>query len=204
MDVVDHPELPQRERILKVAAQLFAARGYHAVGISELQKAVNLGRGALYHHIHSKEDLLYRISREYIEDLTHSATQIRGEATSPVEQIQRLGTYLVHKIASHQAELTVCFREVQCLSEERHTEVMGWHSRYERAWRDAYVQGAEAGAFRPFDPIVLKAVLGMYFYSYLWMRPDRPQGPEVIAASLNELALRMLAAQAPGQGAMQG
>lgn len=195
MDIIDYPELPQRDRILKIAAQLFAKNGYHAVGMSQLQNAVGLGRGALYHHIRSKEDLLYEISGEYIQDLAHSAARIRSEVESPPEQIRHLGTYLVHKIASHQAELTVCFREVQCLGAQRLAEVMGWHSRYERAWRDAHVDGAEAGVFRPYDPVVLKGVLGMYFYGYLWIRPDRPQGPALIAERLNEMALRMLAAE---------
>lgn len=193
MEIVDYPELPQRERILKIAAQLFARVGYHAVGMTDLQEAVKLGRGALYHHIRSKEDLLFDISREYIRDLAQSALQIRSQGTDPVECIDRLGRYLVQKIASHQSELTVCFREVQSLTAERHAEVMNWHSQYERVWRDTMVDGAEAGQFCPYDPIVLKGVLGMYFYSYLWMKPDRAHGPEIIANRLNELARRMLA-----------
>lgn len=197
MEIIDYPELPQRERILKIAAQLFARLGYHAVGMSELQEAVKLKRGALYHHIRSKEDLLYEVSREYIWDLAQSALQIQAEVSDPVERIQRLGTYLVRKIASHQAELTVCFREVQSLSAERHAEVMNWHAQYERVWRDAMVDGAEIGRLRPYDPVVLKGVLGMYFYSYLWMKPDRALGTDVIVDRLNDLAKRMLALEQP-------
>ncbi len=193
MEIIDYPDLPQRERILKIAAQLFARLGYNAVGMSELQQAVKLGRGALYHHIRSKEDLLYDISREYIRELAQSARQIQAEVDDPVQRLQRLGTYLVRKIASHQAELTVCFREVSSLTAERHAEVMGWHAQYERVWRDTMVDGAEAGSFCPYDPVVLKAVLGMYFYSYLWMKPDGALGPEIIADRLNGLARRMLA-----------
>lgn len=185
-------DISQRERILKTAAQLFARRGFHAVGMTELQEAVQLGRGALYHHIRSKEDLLYDISREYITDLIASALGT-GEGGGARERIQWLGRDLVHKIASHQAELTVCFREVHSLTAERHAEVMDLHSRYEDMWRTAMKQGANAGCFRPYDSIVLKGVLGMYFYSYLWLRPGGALGPDVIADRLNELALRMLA-----------
>lgn len=192
LEIIDYPDLPQRERILKIAAQLFARHGYHAVGMSDLQDAVKLGRGALYHHIRSKEDLLYDISREYISDLAQSAVQIRSEEADPLNRVKRLGLYLVRKIASHQAELTVCFREVQSLTEDRYAEVMGLHSRYERVWRDTMVDGAESGQFCPYDPIILKGVLGMYFYSYLWMKPDQTHGAEAIADRLNALAQRML------------
>ena len=44
-------EPSQRERILKVAARLFAERGYHAVGIAELGEAGAAGaRRALSPH----------------------------------------------------------------------------------------------------------------------------------------------------------
>lgn len=189
-------DISQRARILKTAAQLFAKRGYHAVGMSELQDAVQLGRGALYHHIRSKEDLLYDISREYITDLKSHAETLRDEK-DPRERVKRLGRHLLLKIASHQAELTVCFREVQALTDPRRSEVLEIHSAYERTWRDTMIDGADQGHFRPYDPIVLKGVLGMYFYSYLWMRPDGPLGPELIAERFNELALRMLALSPP-------
>lgn len=189
---MNHAEIPQRARILKTAAQLFAKRGYHAVGMSELQDAVQLGRGALYHHIRSKEDLLYDICREYITELNaHAATLL--EEADPCERVKRLGRYLVLKIASHQAELTVCFREVQALTDPRRSEVLKIHSAYERTWRDTMIDGADQGHFRPYDPLVLKGVLGMYFYSYLWIRPDGPLGPDLIAERFNDLALRMLA-----------
>ena len=188
-------ESSQRARILKAAARLFAQRGYHAVGMNELQQAVELGRGALYHHIRSKEDLLYDIAREYIGDLAAFALDAKREKDLWT-RVRLLGRDLLLKIASHQAELTVCFREVQALTAERHTEVMGLHASYEQVWRDTLIEGAESGVFRPYDPIILKGLLGMYFYSYLWMRPGGALGPEVIAERFNEMTQRMLALQA--------
>ena len=188
-------ELSQRERILQTAAKLFAQRGFHAVGMTQLQDAVQLGRGALYHHIRSKEDLLYDISREYISDLLAQALSTAEEA-DPRKRIELLGRQLVLKIASHQAELTVCFREVHSLTDVRHADVMALHSGYENVWRTVMKQGADAGCFRPYDSVVLKGVLGMYFYSYLWLKPDGSVKPDAIARKLNELALRMLAGEA--------
>lgn len=198
MSAVEHSdELPQRVRILKIAASLFAERGYHAIGMTELGDAVQLGRGALYHHIKSKEDLLYDISKEYIADLADFGDRVVRAEPDPVRRVRMLGQHLVMKIASHQAELTVCFREIQSLTEPRRSEVLALHSKYEKVWRDAMVDGVEMGLFRPYDPIVLKGVLGMYFYSYLWMKPEGRLTPANIAERLNELALRMLDIQGP-------
>lgn len=187
-------ETSQREKILRTAAELFAARGFHAVGIAELGDAVALGRGALYHHIRSKEDLLYDISREYIADLAAHAAEVTAGALPPAEQLALLGDHLMQKIASHQAELTVCFREVQSLTGDRHREVMALHAKYEGAWKQVLVQGEREGVFRPYDAIVLKGLLGMYFYSYLWLKPSGRVGPRQVAERFNAMALRALAA----------
>jgi Transcriptional regulator len=185
-------DVPQRTRVLKAAAALFAERGYHAVAMSDIQEAVQLGRGALYHHIHSKEDLLYDIVREYILDLADFGSQLSRDLDAR-ERIKILGRHLVLKIAAYKSELTVCFREDRSLTGPRKAEILSLHAKYERVWRDVLVDGAEAGVLRAYDPIVLKALLGMYFHSFLWIRPDGTLSPETLAEKINEMALRMLA-----------
>ncbi len=185
-------ETTQRARILKIAAQLFAERGFHAVGIAELGEAVGLGRGALYHHIRSKEDLLYDISREYILNLATHATEVMKRDLSPSARLALLGDYLMLQIASHQAELTVCFREVQSLTGLRHEDVMTLHAQYEEVWKHILQEGERLGVFRPFDPIVLKGLMGMYFYSYLWLKPSGRFGPRQVAERFNSMALKAI------------
>lgn len=193
----DRPnETTQRQRILKSAAVLFAERGYHAIGMAELGEAVQLGRGTLYHHIRSKEDLLYDIASEYIADLAERAEELERVEANPRQRVVELGNQLVHKIVSHQAELTVCFREIQSLTEPRRSDVIALHKRYEDVWRRAIADGDRLRIFRPYDSILLKGVLGMYFYSYLWIRNDRELAPGAIAEKLNDLALRMLSRHA--------
>ena len=57
-------------------------------------------------------------------DLAAHATDVARGDLPPAERLALLGDYLMLKIASHQAELTVCFREVQSLTGERHREVI--------------------------------------------------------------------------------
>ena len=45
----------RRQSIIDTSASVFAQRGYHATGIMELCAANDLGKGALYHYIVSKE-----------------------------------------------------------------------------------------------------------------------------------------------------
>lgn len=185
-------EQTQRERILKIAAKLFAEHGYHAVGMTELGDAVQLGRGSLYHHIKSKEDVLYDISRQYIAVLIDYGNDVLKNESDPKKRLEKLGHHLMETIATYQSELTVCFREIYSLTGVRRDEVLVLHGEYEHIWRQVLIDGENQGVFRPFNPVRLKGLLGMFFYSYLWMDPNGPQGSDKIAEVFNDVMLRAL------------
>lgn len=182
----------QRARILKVAAELFADRGYNGVGMTELGDAVGLGRGALYHHITCKEQLLYDITRQYMADLVEFARRPANLQKDPIERLKTLGCHLMETILSHKSELTVCFREINSLTGERKEELRRLHAEYENAWRATMVDGENTGLFVPFSSLRLKGILGMYFYSYIWIKPNGRQSAKQIAEVFNSAALAAL------------
>src|SRR4051794_34744020 len=93
-----------RERMVAVAAELFARHGYHGTDIAELAKAVGLGRGALYHYIESKEALLYAISRTRVDRINANAEQTMHAGYPPEELLHEMARELVRDIADHRAE----------------------------------------------------------------------------------------------------
>jgi AcrR family transcriptional regulator len=52
-EVVSHH---QRQRILRAAAEVFAASGYRQVAVADIVKQAGVGRGRFYEHFSSKED----------------------------------------------------------------------------------------------------------------------------------------------------
>ncbi|GAA4337017.1 TetR/AcrR family transcriptional regulator [Pigmentiphaga soli] len=163
-----------KEKILKAAARLFAERGYHGIGIEDLCRALGVSRGALYHHIRSKEDLLEDICMRYMADLGEKARLAAAEEPDPVRRLERLGSELIDVIAASRAELAVCFRETHALGAERRKRVLALHAAYENVWKETLLEGQRAGVFLPFSRARLKALLGMHYYSYLWLDPSRP------------------------------
>ena len=59
----------RRQAIIDTSAPVFARRGYHATGIMELCAANDLGKGALYHYIGSKEELLAAIHDRVMDEV---------------------------------------------------------------------------------------------------------------------------------------
>ena len=71
------------ERILETAIALFQQNGYHTTGIRELSEAVGLGLGTLYHHIGSKEELLFEISLSLLNDARREAEEAIAGSDDP-------------------------------------------------------------------------------------------------------------------------
>lgn len=182
-----------RQKVLQTAAELFADRGYSAVGVNEIGEATGLGRGALYYHISSKEDLLYDITTAYMSDLIADGRAIADAETDPVERIYALSRALMMTISEHLSEMTVCFRELHALTDERRRAVTGLHSDYQAIWSMALADGVTKGVFKPIPSVLLKGLLGMYFYSFLWLTPRGPQNAADIGNSFADVVLKAVA-----------
>ncbi len=57
-----------KEKIFTEALRLFLEKGYRGTSINDILAAVNLSKGAFYHHVKSKNDLLERIIHLYDTD----------------------------------------------------------------------------------------------------------------------------------------
>ncbi len=182
----------QRERLLRTAAQLFAEKGYHGTGVAELGRAVELGRGGLYHHMGSKEALLVEISVRHVREMVEIGEEILESDLKPPDMLRQLSRSLMRTIADSLPEVTVFFHEVNTLRGEARDEVLPLRERFEQIWRDMLDEGVRQGYFRTGGGIVTKGILGMHNYSYVWIDPGGRLAPEDIADVFCDLLLRGL------------
>ncbi|MGB3482439.1 MAG: TetR/AcrR family transcriptional regulator [Mycobacterium sp.] len=179
----------KRDQILHVVAELFAAKSYHGTGIAEIGDAVGLGRGALYRYIGSKETLLYEISSRQLNRMNEVADELAVTEPDPEKRLGCLAEALLRNIAEHRSEWTVFFREFHALTGSWREEVLAGRERYEAHWRDTINEGIRAGRFRRVSPVVVKGILGMFNYSYLWLTPSGNETPEQIASEFVDVVI---------------
>jgi AcrR family transcriptional regulator len=186
MSSVEHP---QKQKILRSAAKLFAQNGYDATGVAAIGEAVGLGRGALYYHIQSKEDLLYEISVAHVIAMVQFGEALLEEDAPADEKLRTLARRLMATIAENLPELTVYFADSRALTGGHRREVTQIRERFEAVWRRLLEEGGEQGTFRDLDPLVVKGILGMFNYSFVWLRPRGSRRPEEVADLFVDLIL---------------
>ncbi len=160
--------------VYDIAALVFHQRGYDSTSMSDIAKAAGLTKAGLYHHIASKEQLLYTIL-DYGMDLTDEIV------VAPVEQIQNPDERLRQMIERHlrlilqemNHEVTVILHEDKSLT--------GAYRRKINQRKKAYIHFVEglvgdvlkAHHRKDLDPLVSAfALLGMINWCYQWYRPD--------------------------------
>jgi AcrR family transcriptional regulator len=180
----------QKRRIREKAARLFAKNGYDATGIQELSEAVGLGRGALYHHIGSKERLLFDImTSSAIEAVEVAEALLARDDLDAEAKIRALSRMMTATVADHLAEWTVFFRELEALRPPLRRQALAWRQRFEDVWVAVIAEGVASGEFRELDPIVVKGILGMHNHAHVWLRPRGRLAPEQIADAFCDLLL---------------
>lgn len=193
-----------RERILRAATRLFATKGFHATGVAQIGEAAGVGKGALYHHIKSKEDLLYEIVTRHVERGIAEVETVRRSDASPEQKLRRLCRQQLRTVADSQQEITIFFREQNALTGQRRRKMSALRHRVEDVWREVLQEGVDQGVLRSADPVVVKGILGLINYSFLWFDPKGPLTPEEIADRLIDLVLRGELIQTAGEPVAAG
>jgi len=181
----------RRQAIIDTSAQVFARRGYHATGISELCAANDLGKGALYHYIGSKEEILGAIHDRVMDEVMAGADRVAIGGGSPPEQLARLGDELLDVIHRYPDHVWVFLHEFPALTGDRAEQFRHRRRRYEQRVEAILQAGVDSGEFRAVPPrLTALAWLGMHNYTYLWLKPGGPLSARDVAKPFADIFMR--------------
>ena len=184
----------RRQAIIDTSAHLFARQGYHATGITELCTANELGKGALYHYIGSKEELLASIHDRVMDEVMAGADRVAKAGGTPSDQLAMLGDELLDVIHRYPDHVWVFLHEFPALTGERAEQFRVRRRAYEQRVEAVVRAGVEAGEFRDVDPwLTARAWLGMHNYTYLWLKPGGRLTARAVANPFAEIFMRGIA-----------
>ncbi len=86
--------MDNRTALLHCALEMFASKGYEAVGVQEIVDAVHVTKPTLYHYFGSKQGLLQSLLDEYggrLNDAVRAASDYQGDLTGSLTKLA--GTY---------------------------------------------------------------------------------------------------------------
>ena len=162
-----------KEELTRIAARLFAERGYQGTSLADLAGELGIQKPSLYHHIESKEDLLWEVASDGAEAFHAALDGVPADA--PAAERIRLALQAHLAVVAQQLDVaTVFVREWRYLEGERRARFLAERRRYEERVRDLFRDGVERSELRTDLDISTAALLFLSAanWAYTWLRAD--------------------------------
>jgi TetR/AcrR family transcriptional regulator, cholesterol catabolism regulator len=182
-----------RPDIVAAATRVFSQRGYHAASMNEVAEELGMRKPSLYHHVRKKEDLLFAIHEQLIDELIEQTVSVLLTAHTPEEKIRRVLRVNMLFVARHRDGVTVFLQERRAVTGERWEELVFKRDFYEKMVSAVIAEGIAAGSFVDVPPnIAARGVLAMANWGYTWFDPQGELSADAVSEVFAEIALKGL------------
>jgi TetR/AcrR family transcriptional regulator, cholesterol catabolism regulator len=176
-------ELVRQQELLKIAADLFADRGYVATTVRDIADEAGILSGSLYHHFDSKESMIDAILSSFIAEMLSSYEAVVAAGKGPTGTFEGLVRASLAEMAGNRSAILIYQNEARFLDSQPRFSYLGdAHRKFERIWTEVLKSGVESGEFRDgIDPkLVYRLVRDAIWSAPRWYRPGGSLKPEKI------------------------
>ena len=182
-----------REDILEAAAQVFRQKGFHGASMNDIAEAVSLQKASLYHHVASKQEILFELLDRALQLLLEQISSITNQNISADKKLRLMIQEYLQILVENIDLASVLLFEHRSLDPRQHARHVPSRDKFELLWKDVLVEGVQAKLFKCDNPaLATRALLGQLNWTITWYRPGGPLTIEKIADEYSELLLNGL------------
>jgi AcrR family transcriptional regulator len=164
----------RREHLVRLAAELFAEKGFQATTVRNIADEAGILSGSLYHHFDSKESIVDEILAGFFQEIMSEYQRIIDEGKDPRETIAGLVRIAFGTLEPHRAAITVMQNDWNYLKGmERFTYLTKSEDEVEKMWVSTIKAGQEDGLFRSdIDPkLTYRMIRDTVWVAVRWFKP---------------------------------
>jgi AcrR family transcriptional regulator len=171
------------QRLLDAAAKLFWSKGYASTTTREIAALLGVQKASLYHHVSSKEDLLYEICVASLRNIRETVQAAVDAEDDPLERVRSLVRSHVAAMLVDQEKHSTMLTELRALTGNRRAEVVALRDTYEQLVRSVVDRAQRAGALRSDIPVKYLALslLDLLNWAIFWFQGDGDLSPDGLA-----------------------
>lgn len=178
--------------------RLIYQHGYEGMSLRQLAAEVGIQAGSLYNHIATKQDLLFDLVKEHLEQLLAHLDRALAGIDEPVAQMKAFVAFHVNYHMVRKREVSVVNSELRSLEPPNYAAIIALRRAYERRLTDIIEAGMSEGTFAATDPRVATfAILALLTGVCTWYRPNGRLGRDEIVAIHTKLVLDGIRARQP-------
>jgi AcrR family transcriptional regulator len=179
-----------KNRIFTSAQELFAVKGYDAVGVAEICLKANASKGAFYHHFESKESLFIVLLDEWLKKMDTNLLDIFNTNISLEEGISKVLEILKDLAVETTSQYPIFleFYAKAIRSEEVFNKLDQEMKKYQNLLATLIQKGIDEKMLKPVDAlhtskIAIALVMGLLMKG--WMSREKEEWNMLFKYSLN-------------------
>src|SRR5215831_15858955 len=178
------------EAIRKAGVRLIFEHGYEAMSLRQLAAEVGIQPGSLYNHISTKQELLFDLVQDHINELLRELDlALRGKEW-PLEKLRAFVAFHVTYHMTKKREVFIANSELRSLEPKNYEAIVALRGAYEQRLAAILAEGAEQGTFEVGDiQVATFAILALLTGLCTWYRPGGRLTREAIVAAHEKLVL---------------
>lgn len=148
----------KRDAFLRVGSRMFNERGYRGASLDEVASQLHVTKGAFYHHISNKEDLLYQCFQRTLEvesELIDKACESEGNGANKIELVLRHLFNVQHSDAGP----LIRYRNLLSLDMDRRVEILEKTQASSDRLGELIREGIADGSIRQVDPLIVENLI---------------------------------------------
>jgi len=174
--------LQKSNEVYSVVARLFAHKGYHSTSMREIARELGMNQSSLYHYFKSKEDVLYKLMNDAMDDALATLEGICAADLSPEDKLKRVLGFYTRYYAGDQERLILLVNEKSSLSDEYSQKLVQKERRYVHLFKAIFEELAGHNKVKGVPPSVATfAFLGMVHYTIKWYNKKGAVGLDELA-----------------------
>ena len=175
----------RRDELLKIAAQLFAERGFRNTTVRDIADAAGILSGSLYHHFDSKESMVDEILQTFQAELFAAYDKVLASDLPVRQKIEKAVRLSFEAIDTHHHEVAIFQNEADWLIGlgERFAYLTDRHAQSRQVWLTLLTEGVESGALKGDIDIELayRFIRDTVWVAVRWYRPGGELSAETVA-----------------------
>ena len=178
------------EAIRKAGLRLISERGYAAMSLRQLAAEVGIQAGSLYNHISTKQELLFDLIQDHINELLRQLDRALAGKTGATERLHAFVAFHVTYHMTKKREVFIANSELRSLEPKNYEAIVALRGAYEQRLADILADGVAEGAFEVADiQVATFAIISLLTGLCSWYRPGGRLTKEAIVAAHEKLVL---------------
>ncbi|WP_213290017.1 TetR/AcrR family transcriptional regulator [Bradyrhizobium sp. sGM-13] len=178
------------EAIRKAGLRLIFEHGYAAMSLRQLAAEVGIQSGSLYNHISTKQEFLFVLIRDHINELLRQLDRALLGKQGPADKLRAFVAFHVSYHMTKKREVFIANSELRSLEPKNYQEIVALRGAYERRLAEILTEGVTEGEFEVVDiQVATFAILSLLTGLTAWYRPGGRLTKEAIVAAHEKLVL---------------